>query len=230
MRIPPQNHDLTLPAWGPYTKKYSGISHIPAAGDGVRFDLAVFPGFYRRRVDLPNVTFESGYHVWAAAPDLSCYTLRHELEWKDRVYADISFAPLGPDARLIRAELCNRTDAPQNLVLHYMASAWDPTPAGGAFPIPGPDVRLPPAAAYCQARDYEELRFARPRPDDHLVFDGLRRGEVPVEGFTIGYGVGFGGAAAPGPRPRPPPRPVPSRMALRRFPDPRPLDMAGCGP
>ena len=42
-----------------------------------------------------------------------------------------------------------------------------------------------------------------PRPDDHLVFDGLRRGEVPVEGFTIGYGVGFGGAAAPGPRPRP---------------------------
>ena len=203
MRIPPQNHDLTLPAWGPYTKKYSGISHIPAAGDGVRFDLAVFPGFYRRRVDLPNVTFESGYHVWAAAPDLSCYTLRHELEWKDRVYADISFAPLGPDARLIRAELCNRTDAPQNLVLHYMASAWDPTPAGGAFPIPGPDVRLPPAAAYCQARDYEELRFARPRPDDHLVFDGLRRGEVPVEGFTIGYGVGFGGAAAPGPRPRP---------------------------
>ena len=41
MRIPPQNHDLTLPAWGPYTKKYSGISHIPAAGDGVRFERAV---------------------------------------------------------------------------------------------------------------------------------------------------------------------------------------------
>ena len=41
-----QTHDLTLPSWGPYTKKYSGISHIPAANDGVRFDLAVFPGLY----------------------------------------------------------------------------------------------------------------------------------------------------------------------------------------
>ena len=69
-----QTHDLTLPAWGPYTKKYSGISHIPPANDGVRFDLAVFPGLYRRRVDVPDVRFESGYHVWAAAPDLGCYT------------------------------------------------------------------------------------------------------------------------------------------------------------
>ena len=34
---PFKSHDLTLPAWGPYTKKYSGISHIPAANDGVPF-------------------------------------------------------------------------------------------------------------------------------------------------------------------------------------------------
>ena len=54
-----QSHDLSLPAWGPYTKRYSGISHVPAANDGVRFDLSVFPGMYRRRVDVPNVRFES---------------------------------------------------------------------------------------------------------------------------------------------------------------------------
>ena len=129
MKTEYQTHDLSLPAWGPYTKQYSGISHIPAANDGVRFDLAVFPGLYRRRVDVPNVRFESGYHVWKAAPDLSCYTLRHELEWKDRVYADVSFAPLGENARLIRVECCNGTDTPQNLVLHYMASAHDPVPS-----------------------------------------------------------------------------------------------------
>ena len=193
---PFKSHDLTLPAWGPYTKKYSGISHIPAANDGVRFDLAVFPGYYRRRVDVPNVTFESGYHPWAAAPDLSCYTLRHELEWQDRVYADISFAPLGPDARLIRAELCNHTDAPQNLVLHYMASAWDPTPSGGRFEIRGAHIALPEGAAFCLARDYDELQFAVPRPLDQLNFDGLRRAEEAVPDFVVGYGVGqgFGGA------------------------------------
>ena len=39
MKTEYQTHDLSLPAWGPYTKQYSGISHIPAANDGVRFDL-----------------------------------------------------------------------------------------------------------------------------------------------------------------------------------------------
>ena len=146
MKTEYQTHDLSLPAWGPYTKQYSGISHIPAANDGVRFDLAVFPGLYRRRVDVPNVRFESGYHVWKAAPDLSCYTLRHELEWKDRVYADVSFAPLGENARLIRVECCNGTDTPQNLVLHYMASAHDPVPSYRRFALTGAEVRLPPAA------------------------------------------------------------------------------------
>lgn len=201
MKPPFESHDLSLPAWGPYTKKYSGISHIPAQKDGVRFDLAVFPGLYRRRVDVPNVTFESGYHVWKAAPDLSCYTLRHELEWKDRVYADISFAPLGEDARLIRAELCNRTDTPQALVLHYMASAWDPQPCRPRFDIRGADIHLPEGAAFAAANDYDDLHFAIPRPLDHLVFDGLRRAEEAVEGFSSGYGVGdgFGGPGGPGP-------------------------------
>lgn len=93
------------------------------------------------RVDVPNVRFESGFHPWAAAPDLSCYTFRHELLWKDQLYADISFAPLGEDARLIRAELHNNTDAPQNLVLHSMASAWDPVPSYRGFSLPA--VRYP---------------------------------------------------------------------------------------
>ena len=200
MKPPFESHDLALPAWGPYTKKYSGISHIPAAKDGVRFDLSVFPGLYRRRVDVPNVTFESGYHVWKAAPDLSCYTMRHELEWKDQVYADISFAPLGEDARLIRAELCNRTGTFQDLVLHYMASAWDPQPARPRFDIRGADIRLPEGAVYLAANDYDNLEFAVSRPLDHLGFDGLRRAEEAVEGFTGGYGVGdgFGGSGGRG--------------------------------
>lgn len=192
-----QTHDLNLPAWGPYTKKYSGISHIPKANDGVRFDLAVFPGLYRRRVDVPDVRFESGYHVWQAAPDLSCYTMRHELEWKDQVYADISFAPLGENVRLIRAECCNRTDTHQNLVLHYMASAWDPVPSYRDFPITGCDVSLPENAAFLLARDYDDLGFANPRPTDNLGWDGMRRAEDAQEGFVAGYCIGqnFGCAA-----------------------------------
>ena len=41
-------HDLRLPDWGPYTKKYTGISHLPDPKSGLRFDLSVFPGYYRR--------------------------------------------------------------------------------------------------------------------------------------------------------------------------------------
>lgn len=202
-----QTHDLTLPAWGPYTKQYSGISHIPAANDGTRFDLAVFPGLYRRRVDVPNVRYESGYHVWQAAPDLSCYTLRHELEWKDRVYMDVSFAPLGEHARLIRTECRNASETPQNLVLHYMASAHDPVPSYRNFAVTGADICLPEGAVLVAARDYDNLRFAVPRPTDHLCWDGMRRAEEAVPGFTRGYGVGlgFGGAGGRGPYGQPVP-------------------------
>ena len=48
-------HDLSLPDWGPYTKKYIGISHIPDNQKGIRFDLSVFPGLYRRKINVPNV-------------------------------------------------------------------------------------------------------------------------------------------------------------------------------
>lgn len=84
---------------------------------------------------------------------------RHELLWKDQLYADISFAPLGEDARLIRAELHNNTDAPQNLVLHYMASAWDPVPSYRGFSLPGCEVSLPENAAFVWAKDYDTLDF-----------------------------------------------------------------------
>lgn len=155
-------------------------------------------------MDVPNVRFESGYHVWKAAPDLSCYTLRHELEWKDRVYADVSFAPLGENARLIRVECCNGTDTPQNLVLHYMASAHDPVPSYRRFALTGAEVRLPEHAAFVLAKDYDDLRFAVPRPTDGLGWDGMRRAEEPVEGFAGGYGVGLGfRAVRPGTAVRP---------------------------
>ena len=92
------SHDLRLSAWGPYTKRYMGISHIPDARAGLRFDLSVFPGLYRRGVQLPNVLWESGYHPWEAAPDLSYFRHRHEVIWKDQVYADVDFCRLDETA------------------------------------------------------------------------------------------------------------------------------------
>jgi hypothetical protein len=194
------SHDLRLPAWGPYTKKYTGISHIPDLAAGLRFDLSVFPGFYRRHVLVPNAKWESGEHPWTATPDLRHFTYRYELEWKDQVYCDVSFSALdgGDDARLIRCEFVNNTDLPQNLVLHYMAYLNFPPVRTYSDEILRPSrVILPAGAIWLDATDYADLGFAAPRPTDSLGPDGWWRGEIRAHGFVGGSGVGrgFGGEA-----------------------------------
>ena len=46
--VPPScfndSHDITsLTSWGPYSKRYAGISHIPDIKKGIRFDFSVMP-------------------------------------------------------------------------------------------------------------------------------------------------------------------------------------------
>lgn len=183
--------DLRLPAWGPYTKKYMGVSHLPDLASGVRFDLAVIPGFYRRKVDVPNVMWESGYHPWEAAPDLSYYSHRHELEWQDRVYVDVAFSALEGEARLVSCRCVNNTDAPQSLVLHYVASLHYPTLVShGKEPLRVARPDLPEGAVWVDALDYEALTLGTPDPTDTLVPDGKMRGEVRDHGFVGGSGLG----------------------------------------
>ena len=197
------SHDLRLPAWGSYTKTYNGVSHVADLDRGLRFDLSVFPGHYRREVMVPNVNWESGFHPWEAAPDLSFFSYRYELEWKDRVYCDISFSALSDRARLVRAELVNQTETNQNLVLHFLGSFnypyVRPYTTEAAQKV---EVALPPNAVWVNALDYTELRFARPRANDGLVPDGQRRAEVRDHGFVCGGGIGAGFGKGPGDRVR----------------------------
>lgn len=188
-----KTHDLRLPDWGPYTKKYSGISHLPDPHSGLRFDLSVFPGHYRRQVLVPNAKWESAHHPWEAAPDLSYYSYRYELEWKDQVYCDVSFSALGPNARLVRSEFCNNTAQPQNLVLHYAAYMnFPPVRTYSDEPLNPSQAILPLGALWLDALDYDDLSFATPRPQDNLVYDGMWRGEVRGHGFVNGTGLGTG--------------------------------------
>ena len=186
------DQDVELPDWGPYTLRYIGISHVADRGRGLRFDLSVFPGLYRRKVVVPNARWESDYTPWEASADLYYYCFRHQLEWKDRVYADISYSRIGEHVRLIRAECVNRTSRPQNLVLHQMAYL--------NFPGPGQEVMLPAGAKWIHALDYSDLKFATSRPTDNLVYDGWLRGEARDAGYTGGYGIGKGFGAERGDR------------------------------
>ena len=187
------SHDLRLPSWGNYTKTYNGISHVADLERGMRFDLSVFPGHYRREVMIPNVNWAGGFHPWEAAPDLSFYSYRYELEWKDRVYCDVSFSTLSDRSRLVRAELVNNTQANQNVVLHFMASINYPgVRPYTTEPLQRPTVKLPAGALWLNALDYAELKFATPRANDSLVPDGQRRAEVRDHGFVCGGGLGAG--------------------------------------
>jgi hypothetical protein len=176
------DNDLNLPDWGPYSPRYVGISHVADKERGLRFDVSVFPALYRRKVAVPSAHFESDYYPWEASAGLDHYSYRHELEWKDQVYCDISYSRISDSARLIRAGFVNRTARAQNLVLHHMASL--------SFPAPGHDVSLPAGATWIAALDYKELAYATPRPTDTQVYDGLLRSEAFDAGFTGGRGIG----------------------------------------
>lgn len=196
---PPNNHDVGLPSWGPYSKKYIGISHIPDAKLGHRFDLSVIPGYYRGRVDVPSAKWESGYHPWEATGDLRYYSFRHELEWKDRVYCQVSYTALNECSRLIRAEFVNESEIQQSHVLHYMMNMnFPPLKSYSDEEILPYKVQLSEHAIWIDAMDYAELRYANQRPTDNLVYDGYRRGEKRDHGFVEGTALGQGFGQTPG--------------------------------
>lgn len=191
--VPPScltdSHDITtLHAWGPYSKRYAGISHIPDMDKGVRFDFSVMPGYYRNRQLVPHVLFESSYYPWDIAPDMSRITYRYELEWKDQVYADVTYHVLNDTTTLVAMECVNRTGVNQNLVLNLMAyidyeSGQPRYRLGG-----GADVR------WHNAIDYSLCEPVRKSPQYNLVYDGARRFEErtgdALSGFALGKGFG----------------------------------------
>ncbi|MGC9467708.1 MAG: MGH1-like glycoside hydrolase domain-containing protein [Anaerolineae bacterium] len=187
------SHDLRLSRWGPYTKRYMGISHIPDIEAGLRFDVSVFPALYRRGVQPPNVLWESGYHPWEASPDLAYFRHRHELVWRDRVYADIDFCRLDDEATLVRTACVNATDNPQNLALHWMASLHFPPLGGrGSGWLRMARPTLPVGAVWVEALSYRALSLSHQAHRANLSYDGLIRGEVRVSGFVDGLGLGQG--------------------------------------
>src|SRR5438270_8229309 len=110
-------HDINLLAWGPYSKKYGGISHIPDLKAGLRFDVSVLPGYYRSKVLIPNVLFESGYYPWQINAAMNRVTYRYELEWKDKVFVDATYSSLASNTVLVAMRCVNNSTLPQNLAL-----------------------------------------------------------------------------------------------------------------
>ncbi len=174
-----------LGKWGPYSKKYSGISRIVDHNceGGVRFDCVVSPAIENADSRVPNVTVPVGVHPWTAKSDYSFYSYRYDLEWKDRVYADVSFTKLTEDSVLVRTEFVNNTDIMQICLLNLFSAIEYPN-------VYRTEAKCPQKSIFIKALDYKEYTYNTKRPWDEQVIDAMQKGEFFDDAFTFHRGLG----------------------------------------
>ena len=176
-----KNHDLRLPLWGPYNKDYLGASHVADQERGLRFDLNLFPGYYRRSVQCPRDIADCGAKIMAASADLSHFVYRYELEWKDNVYLDADFTSDG-NTLTIKCNFVNNTDMPESLTLNAVASMRGDSVYHND--IENYNAVVSRNCVWVDAVAYDKL-------NGKYIFpvDGLRRGEKRVSGFVGGNAI-----------------------------------------
>lgn len=176
---------FSMSQWGPYSKKYMGLSKIIEcmADVGARFDFSVHPTLWNSATPVPNVTVPSNYHLWNCKSDYTYFSYRYELMWKDQVYADISFSKIEEEAYLMRCEFFNNTALSQNCILNVF----------GALEFPYPTyckVNMPEKCVLKTANEYEEYSYNTPRPWDEENPDGMFKGMFADKDFYQGKGLG----------------------------------------
>lgn len=177
-------HDLDLPSWGPYSRRYAGISHIDDVKSGMRFDFFVAPGYWRNKVLLPSVRHESGYYPWNITSDYKTITYRYELEWKDKVYSDVTYHTVDSNTVLVKIQTVNNSDKAQSLVMNLMANIEYPDNHSLYKVLPGP------GEAWYNALQYTALGHKAKRLNDNLVYDGWLRDEERSNTFLDGRSIG----------------------------------------
>lgn len=175
----------TMPQWGPYSKKYMGLSKIidELKSVGARFDFSVHPTLWNSATPVPNVTVPSNYHLWSCKSDYTHFSYRYELMWKDQVYADVSFSKMKKDAYLMRCEFFNNTSLTQNCILNVFSALEFPYPTYCR-------VSAPEKCVLKKANEYNEYSYKTPRPWDEENPDGMFKGMFSDKDFYKGKGLG----------------------------------------
>ena len=170
------SHDQALPAYGPYNKQYVGFSHVADEARGLRLDVDVLPGLYRRSVmDTRSIT-DSGARLWQARPDLMRFVYRYELIPGGQLYLETDFAQEG-DRAAVRCTFVNNTALPQSVQADFCFSVRIPTFYNR--PLKASEVRVPEGCAWVSAADY-----AGQEGLTGITHDGFRLGERP-EPFAV---------------------------------------------
>lgn len=176
-----KNHNLSLPDWGSYNKVYTGISHVFDAEEGIRFDVDLFPGFYRHSVLCPRTVADCGAHAWNMSEDGTHFAFRYELERKDRVYVDAECTVSNDDC-LMELSFVNQTEMPQSVQADLCFSLRYPTFLHEEFREW--TVSFPEDVTWIRAVDYQTICC----PEENAA-DGLRKGEMLGHGFVGKSGI-----------------------------------------
>lgn len=177
-----KSYDLSLPKWGPYNKKYLGAAHIAEPKQGFRFDVNLFPGYYRRSVMTPRDLADCGAKMMAASVDLTHFVYRYELEWKDRVYAEADYSSRGNELQIV-CNFVNQTDQPESLSLNVVMSLQRPSKEKKE--LVALQVKTEGNTQWIDALDYVQIHN-----DQVVASDGLLLGECRGSGFVGGSYLG----------------------------------------
>ena len=169
-------HDLaSLSDWGPFARDIYALSHIADRKRGIKFDFCFIPGINHRPFFPPETLRECNCSPYEAAPDLSYFMIRQQMESQglDLYYTDSAYACIGKDLWLGRCEFVNKTNevrAGSLLICTRLAPRPDVTPF------------LPENARFIDALDYADLQYSYKRFDHNLVHSGGKRGEQNYPG------------------------------------------------
>ncbi len=182
-------HDCSLGEWGPYNKRFFGISHLPGP-EGVRVDWVVVPELHRRSFAVPSALREAGYLPWQADPELRSYSYRQQILDKDRLYADVSFETRADGRCLIGIDLVNQTDLAHDVRLHLLAGL-QPLATGSWSPklIQAARIRLPEESLWMDALSYTSATLGGLPGCEGLANDARRQGEMLADGLVDGQGM-----------------------------------------
>ncbi len=171
--------------WGPYSKKYFGVSRITESAEdrGARFDFICSPAMSNSDTRMPNVTLPVGWHPWSASGELDFWSYRVDLEWKDKVYADVSFCLLDNESALIRTQIVNNSSLMQNCLVNYFSALEYPF-------VYKTEALLPEKSVFINAVDYESYHYEKNSPWNEQTCDGLKRGEMLSDEFVCHNGLG----------------------------------------
>lgn len=188
--------EIDVPAWGPYSRNYAGVSRmIKGELSDQMIDFIPVPGYVRGKAVIPDLHFDSGYHFWMALPDLSYYSIRYDLAWKDLEYCQAEYFA-GNKGHLIKMTFVNNSDMPKEYFATVFAvhRYWQNT-----------KVTLLSQESWVDGKSYVSLAYQPPaellpKGENYETFchlnylgmghDGIRRGVVIQPIFVNGQGLG----------------------------------------